>query len=190
MKRFRLLACAAMVLGVMPSVNGGETHNLNAEWRFSWAKETIPLKQALASLEKNGVAVSQPAYDDSGWEVVSLPHPVNAHDSFDNHAVVGAIIRSTWTCPIRMTFTIGKDTNTLFIPVYFTRNRSPFIGIEFFASGKKIEIQSVERIIETDKIRTQCAFLVPSQTNEMRYKGNIDWNEVFWGKDKLITVAP
>ena len=87
MKRFRLLACAAMVLGVMPSVNGGETHNLNAEWRFSWAKETIPLKQALASLEKNGVAVSQPAYDDSGWEVVSLPHPVNAHDSFDNHAV-------------------------------------------------------------------------------------------------------
>ena len=64
-----------------------ETHNLNADWRFSWAKETIPLKQALASMEKDGVAVSQPAYDDRGWEVVSLPHPVNAHDSFDNPAV-------------------------------------------------------------------------------------------------------
>ena len=87
MKPFLLLICAAMVLGALASANGGETHNLNAEWRFSWAKETIPLKQALASLEKNGVAVSEPAYDDSGWELVSLPHPVNAHDSFDNHAV-------------------------------------------------------------------------------------------------------
>ena len=87
MKSLPLLACAAMVFGVMASAYGGETHNLNAEWRFAWAKETIPLKQALASMEKDGVAVSQPAYDDRGWEVVSLPHPVNAHDSFDNHAV-------------------------------------------------------------------------------------------------------
>ena len=87
MKHLSFLVCAAMVLGAMPSAHSAETHNLNADWRFSWAKETIPLKQALASMEKDGVAVSQPAYDDRGWEVVSLPHPVNAHDSFDNHAV-------------------------------------------------------------------------------------------------------
>ena len=73
--------------GTAADPHGGETHNLNAQWRFSWAKETIPLKQALASLERDGVAVSEPAYDDSGWEVVSLPHPVNAHDSFDSRAV-------------------------------------------------------------------------------------------------------
>ena len=64
-----------------------ETFSLNADWRFSWASETIPLKSAMASMEKNGVAVTEPSYDDSSWELVSVPHPVNAHDSFDNHAV-------------------------------------------------------------------------------------------------------
>ena len=87
MKHLSFLVCAAMFLGAMPSAHSAETHNLNADWRFSWAKETIPLKTALASMEKDGVAVSEPAYDDRGWEVVSLPHPVNAHDSFDNPAV-------------------------------------------------------------------------------------------------------
>ena len=38
-------------------------------------------------MEKGGVAVTAPSYDDSGWERVSLPHPVNAHDTFDNRAV-------------------------------------------------------------------------------------------------------
>lgn len=33
------------------------------------------------------MAVTAPEYDDSDFEAVSLPHPVNAHDSFDNHAV-------------------------------------------------------------------------------------------------------
>ena len=66
---------------------GAETFNLNADWRFSWAGATIPLKSAMASMEKNGVAVADPAYDDGAWELVSVPHPVNAHDSFDNHAV-------------------------------------------------------------------------------------------------------
>ena len=87
MRPISLLACAALLLGAAASALGGETYNLNADWRFSWAKETIPLKQALASMEKGGIAVSDPSYDDNGWETVSLPHPVNAHDSFDNHAV-------------------------------------------------------------------------------------------------------
>ena len=64
-----------------------ETFSLNADWRFSWANETIPLKNAMASMEKNGVAVTDPLYDDGSWELVSVPHPVNAHDSFDNHAI-------------------------------------------------------------------------------------------------------
>ena len=71
----------------MPERAGAETRSLNADWRFSWANETIPLKNAMASMEKGGVAVNDPAYDDGAWETVSLPHPVNAHDSFDNHAV-------------------------------------------------------------------------------------------------------
>ena len=87
MKPIPSLACAALLVGAAASAPGGETYNLNADWRFSWAKETIPLRQALASMEKGGVSVNDPSYDDSGWETASLPHPVNAHDSFDNHAV-------------------------------------------------------------------------------------------------------
>ena len=86
MRPFTSLACTALLVGAVSAL-GGEPLNLNADWRFSWAKETIPLKHALASMEKGGVAVTAPSYDDGGWERVSLPHPVNAHDSFDNHAV-------------------------------------------------------------------------------------------------------
>ena len=84
---FAAAALAFLVSAVCNIAANAETLNLNADWRFSWAKESIPLKQALASMEKCGAAVSDPAYDDSGWERVSLPHPVNAHDSFDGHSV-------------------------------------------------------------------------------------------------------
>ena len=63
------------------------TFSLNADWRFTKAPVTIPLAQAKASVETNGVKVEDPAFDDSAWESVSVPHPINAHDSFDNHAV-------------------------------------------------------------------------------------------------------
>ena len=86
MKSLVLLACSALLVGAA-SAESGEARNLNADWRFSWAQETIPLQRAVASMEKGGVAVTAPSYDDSGWERVSLPHPVNAHDSFDNRAV-------------------------------------------------------------------------------------------------------
>ena len=64
-----------------------DTFSLNADWRFTKAPVTIPLAQAKASVETNGVKVEDPAFDDSAWESVSVPHPINARDSFDNHAV-------------------------------------------------------------------------------------------------------
>jgi len=79
--------CVLLLAAATPERACAETLNLNADWRFSWANETIPLKKAMASMAKGGVEVSDPAYDDGAWETVSLPHPVNAHDSFDNHAV-------------------------------------------------------------------------------------------------------
>ncbi|MBQ2632183.1 MAG: beta galactosidase jelly roll domain-containing protein [Kiritimatiellae bacterium] len=63
------------------------TFSLNADWRFTKAPVTIPLAQAKASVETKGVKLEDPAFDDSAWEIVSVPHPINAHDSFDNHAV-------------------------------------------------------------------------------------------------------
>ena len=63
------------------------TFSLNADWRFTKAPKTIPLAQAKASVETNGVKVEDHAFDDSAWEAVSVPHPINAHDSFDDRAV-------------------------------------------------------------------------------------------------------
>ena len=85
----KIVSCAAWLalafVSVSPCAFAG-TYSLNADWRFSWAKETIPLKQAMASMVKDGINVTDPAYNDNAWEVVSVPHPVNAHDTFDNHA--------------------------------------------------------------------------------------------------------
>ena len=65
----------------------GAVYSLNADWRFTKAPKTIPLAQAKASVETAGVRVEDPAFDDSTWEAVSVPHPINAHDSFDDRAV-------------------------------------------------------------------------------------------------------
>lgn len=63
------------------------TFSLNADWRFTKAPVTIPLAQAKSSVETAGAKVEDPAFDDSSWEAVSVPHPINAHDSFDDRAV-------------------------------------------------------------------------------------------------------
>ena len=80
-----LLAIAAIGAALVSA--RGETYSLNADWRFTKAPKTIPLSQAKASVETGGVKVEDASFDDSSWEVVSVPHPINAHDSFDEHAV-------------------------------------------------------------------------------------------------------
>ena len=65
----------------------GNALNLNSDWRFSWTKAPLPLSNCVKSMETSGVAVFAAEYDDSAWEQVSIPHPVNAHDTFDEHAV-------------------------------------------------------------------------------------------------------
>ncbi len=66
------------------------------------------------------------------------------------------------------------------MPAYFSRGFSPLTGIELFAEGKDIEIESVERIAETEGIHTQSAFLIPEQAEKTRYYGKIDWHKVLW----------
>ena len=65
----------------------GNALNLNSDWWFSWTKAPLPLSNCVKSMEASGVAVFATEYDDSAWEQVSIPHPVNAHDTFDEHAV-------------------------------------------------------------------------------------------------------
>ena len=101
----------------------------------------------------------------------------------------GSITRlfsETGSYPFPYLFTIGDDLNTLYIPVYLSREKksSPFTGFELFANGKDISVESVERIVKSDKFHTMCAFLVPSQPDEMTYAGKMDWNNIFWGDKK------
>ncbi len=89
MNRLRLpfVAACLTLVGSVFLRSGAETLSLNADWRFTKAPKTIPLSQAKASVETAGVKVEDPAFDDSAWEAVSVPHPINAHDSFDDRAV-------------------------------------------------------------------------------------------------------
>ena len=89
MKNHVIFHAAASVLlaGAASLCARAETLSLNADWRFTKAPKTIPLSQAKGSVETAGVKVEDPAFDDSSWEAVSVPHPINAHDSFDDRAV-------------------------------------------------------------------------------------------------------
>ena len=78
---------AACTTAMLCAAAHSKEYNLNADWRFSWAQTPYPLKSAMAGMEQGGIGVASPKYDDSGWELVSVPHPVNAHDTFDEHAV-------------------------------------------------------------------------------------------------------
>lgn len=63
------------------------TYNMNVDWRFKKASDsaTYPLAKAAASVVKNGKNFYDVDYDDSDWETVSVPHPINAEDSFDGN---------------------------------------------------------------------------------------------------------
>ncbi len=65
-----------------------QTHNLNVDWKFTKAKKnTFPLESAAKSVEKGGKPFYAVDYDDSDWAGVSVPHAVNAEDSFDDRIV-------------------------------------------------------------------------------------------------------
>ena len=81
----RIIVAAAFCTALVSLA--GETYSLNTDWRFVKASNTIPLSAAKASVENGGTKVEDPAFDDSQWETVSVPHPINAHDSFDERAV-------------------------------------------------------------------------------------------------------
>ena len=65
-----------------------ETFNFNIDWRFARLPGGISgLPAARREIAKDGREFFDPAYDDSRWETVSVPHAVNAHDSYDGHSL-------------------------------------------------------------------------------------------------------
>ena len=64
------------------------TYNMNVDWKFKKASGTVyPLAKAQTSVEKNGKQFYEVGYDDADWETVSVPHPINAEDTFDGAAM-------------------------------------------------------------------------------------------------------
>lgn len=68
-----------------------EVYNLNIDWKYkmpdmiydsSGNRVYQNLANASALVEVNGKQFYDVDYDDSGWETVSIPHQVNASDSF------------------------------------------------------------------------------------------------------------
>ena len=58
---------------------------MNVDWKFKKAADgsEYPLAKASASVAKDGKNFYDADYDDSDWDTVSVPHPINAEDSFD-----------------------------------------------------------------------------------------------------------
>ncbi|MBQ8003457.1 MAG: glycoside hydrolase family 2 protein [Clostridia bacterium] len=70
-----------------PPVGENVTYNVNIDWRYKRPKVAVPLKDAIESEKKDGKYFYEVGYDDSDWEVVSVPHAINAIDSFDGLGV-------------------------------------------------------------------------------------------------------
>ena len=62
-----LFAALAALTWYVSAASG--VYPLNTDWRFTKAPKTIPLSQAKASVETNGVKVEDPAFDDSAIEL-------------------------------------------------------------------------------------------------------------------------
>lgn len=61
------------------------TYNMNVDWKYKRAADNavFPLATAAAGVAKDGKQFYDVDYDDSDWETVSVPHAINAEDSFD-----------------------------------------------------------------------------------------------------------
>lgn len=59
-----------------------EVYNMNIDWKYKKPETTFPLQNSISSVAKNGKQFYDADYDDSDWETVSVPHQVNASDSF------------------------------------------------------------------------------------------------------------
>ena len=86
MKNWKRAALGAALLAAVTAVAGElpvGAYNLNIDWRYARAQKAAKLLDSLKSVEKGGQPFYAVDYDDSDWQLVSVPHPVNAHDEFD-----------------------------------------------------------------------------------------------------------
>jgi beta-galactosidase len=63
-----------------------EVYNMNLDWKYKKPSTTFPLASAMTSVKSGDKEFFAVDYDDSSWETVSVPHQVNAHDTFTKKA--------------------------------------------------------------------------------------------------------
>ncbi|MGN0855531.1 MAG: sugar-binding domain-containing protein [Kiritimatiellia bacterium] len=106
------LAPIVAVLMALFALSGlGYEANLNVDWKFSKLAWGRGLREACANNRKDGRNVFAEDFDDSAWETVSVPHAINAHDSYDGHAVdagESALYRGWMAYRKRVTLPQGK----------------------------------------------------------------------------------
>lgn len=95
-----LMMCMQILLGAIPVFAEVETttetyaapdspavtYNMNLEWKYMRPSTSFPLADSIASAVKGGKNFYEVGYDDSDWETVSVPHAINALESFDGNA--------------------------------------------------------------------------------------------------------
>ena len=122
-------------------------YGLNADWRFMKAPAPIPLAQAKASVETSGAAVESAAFDDSAWESVSLPHAINAGDSFDDRAVDAgeanfwrgmAFYRKRFTLPVKVGLVPNKRSGDRFPAKFFLEFETVRQTLYVWVNGKVV----------------------------------------------------
>lgn len=61
-----------------------QVYNMNIDWKYRKPADNaiVPLSGAMANVAKSGKQFYDIDYDDADWETVSVPHQVNASDSF------------------------------------------------------------------------------------------------------------
>ena len=119
--------------------------NLNIDWKFKKiGSDLYGLDAALKAGAKDGRQVFDLDYDESGMERVSVPHCVNAHDSYDNRACDRGeaafwrgwmLYRKTFRVPEGKHFFIEFETVRQSLYVYVNGRFAGFYEAGITASG-------------------------------------------------------
>ena len=82
----RLFHAILMIFPLLASM--ADVYNFNVDWRFKKLPMGIAgLPSARKAIAAEGKEFFDRTYPDSDWEMVSVPHAVNAHDSYDGPSV-------------------------------------------------------------------------------------------------------
>lgn len=116
-----LMMCMQLLFGSIPVFAESETtteayvapdspavtYNMNLDWKCYETHSDAEIWTAMALADKDGKKFYEKDYDDSAWETVSIPHAVNADDTFMSHIVDAGggvdreviLYRKTFTIP-------------------------------------------------------------------------------------------